>query len=93
MNVDGGEDTRGELMGFQEATELEQGGGIRCAFPRQIDADETADGLTVVEGVFRGFIGKPEAVLRQVHAQHALKANRRSASTFATRVVGFNLGA
>ena len=51
-----------------------------------------ADGLTVVERVFRRFVGKTETVLRQVHAQHPLKTNRRPTSPFATRIVGLNLG-
>lgn len=41
----------GQLLVFQQATELEQSGGIRGAFLAQIDADEAANRLAVVDGV------------------------------------------
>ena len=92
MRIDGRKEARGQRMGFQKRPELEQGRGIRRTFPRQVNANETADSLTVVERIFRGLIRKTETVLRQVHAQHPLKTNRRPTSPFATRIVGLNLG-
>lgn len=70
MGVDGAVDGFGELMLFEQVAEVQQGGGIGYGVTGQIKADETADGLTVVEGVFRAFVGKAGALLGDLHAQH-----------------------
>lgn len=87
----GGEDALGQFALFQLATKLEQRRGIRCGFPRQIDAHESPDGLTVVDGVFDAFVEKTEALLGDVHAQHAFHADWRSATSFAFGIVRLHL--
>ena len=72
MRIEGAEDDVGQLMGLQQTAELEDSGGIRCGLACQVDADKAADGLAVVKGIFDAFIRKPEAVLGDVHPQHAL---------------------
>jgi len=83
MNIDRRKNALGQLVLFQQATELEQGGGVRCAFPGQVNADEAPDGLAVVNGVLDPLVGQPKALLGNVHAQHPLHANRRAATSFA----------
>lgn len=78
--VDGVKDALSQLVGFQQAAELEQGGGIRGTFPSQVYANEAADGLAIVDSIFDASIGQTKALLGNVHAQHALYANRWSAS-------------
>jgi hypothetical protein len=39
---------------------------------------EVADGLAVVDGVFDAFIGQAQALLHDVHAQHAGEPDRRA---------------
>lgn len=90
MDVDGGEDGGGQFLIFQQASELQQGGGIRRSFARQVDADETADGLAIVDSVLRAFVRESEALLHNVHAQHPQDANRRPATAFSLGVVRFN---
>lgn len=68
-------DAVGQLVSFQQAADLEQGGGIRDAFPGQVYANEAADGLAIVYGIFDAFIEQTKALLRNVHAQHALYTN------------------
>src|SRR3990167_9340216 len=71
MDVDGVEDGFGELMLFKQMAKLQEGGGIRYGVAGEINANETADGLAVVDGVFDAFIRVAEALLGDVHAQHA----------------------
>lgn len=79
-------------MGFQQAAELEQGGGIRGGLPGQVYANEAADGFANVDGIFDAFIGQTKALLRNVNAQHTLYANRWLATAGALGVVWFDLG-
>ncbi|AHY45130.1 hypothetical protein UIB01_17445 [Stutzerimonas decontaminans] len=72
-------------MGFQQAAKSQQGSGIRCRLTAQVDADETTNGLAVVDGIFGTFIGETETLLHDIHAQHARQPNRR-ASTLACGV-------
>lgn len=67
--VDGVEDGLREPMRFEQAAELEQGGGVGCGFAREIDADEAADRLAVVEGILRAFVRQTEALLCEVQAR------------------------
>src|SRR5690606_9033181 len=78
---DGLEQCSGQTMLFEQSPELEQRGRIRGRLARQIDANETADRLAVVERVFHALTGQPEALLRDVHAQHPLQANWRTAAS------------
>jgi len=90
--VEGGEDALGQPVGFEQAAELQQRGGVGCGFPQQIDTNETPNRLTVVDGVFRTLVGQPEALLGDVHAQHPLQSNRRASTAFAPGVERLDLG-
>jgi hypothetical protein len=92
MFVDGRKDAFGQLVLLQQAAKLEQGGGIGDAFTREVDADKSPDGLTVVKGVLSPFVGETEALLGNLHSQHAFQPHRRTASAFAFGVKRFNLG-
>lgn len=76
-----------QFVRFQQASKLEQGGGVRSRFPAEVDADKAADGLAVVEGIFDPFIRQANTLLRNVHAQHPFQADRRPAATIALGVV------
>ena len=90
MGVDGGEDGGGQVLLFKQTTELEQRGGIRRRFVRQVDADEAADGLAVVDRILSAFIGQPEKLLCDLHAQHPQYTDWPPAATFALGVGRFN---
>lgn len=89
--VDAGEDALGESMLLQQAAEFEQGGGVRRRLPRQVDAHEAADGLAVVHGIFRSLVREAKALLDDVHAQHPLQTDRRTAPTFTLGIERFQL--
>ena len=54
---------------------------------RQVDADKAANGLTIVDRILDAFVLQAEALLRDVHAQHPLQADRRPATSVALRVL------
>ena len=53
----------------------------------QINADKTADRLTVVQRIFRCLIRQSEALLRNIHAQYPFQSNRWAARASAVWVV------
>src|SRR3546814_9669188 len=67
-------------MGFQQAAKSQQGSGIRCRLTAQVDADETTNGLAVVDGIFGTFIGETETLLHDIHAQHARQRSEEHTS-------------
>ncbi len=67
-----------QLMGFQQATESQQGGGIRRRLMAQVDADKNTNGLAVLDGRFGALIGEPETLLHDIHTQHARQTNCRA---------------
>ena len=54
---------------------------------RQVDADESPNRLAVVDRIFDSLVRQTEALLGDVHAQHALQAHRRTAAAIALRVI------
>ncbi len=90
VRVDGREDGFGELLVFEQAAELEQRRGVGCRLAAQIDANEAPDRLAVVDGILDAFVRQPEAVLRDVHAQHALQSDRRATAATALRIVALD---
>jgi hypothetical protein len=80
VGVDFLEDTLGQGMLLQQMTEAQQRGRIRHALDGQIDTDEVAHGLAVVDGILQRLIGERIPLLQEVDPQHALQANRRPAS-------------
>lgn len=57
----------------------------------QVDADKATDRDAVVDGILDPFVGEAKALLGDVHAQHALKPQRWTA-TAALRVVRLQRG-
>jgi hypothetical protein len=86
MRLDSFEDALGQLVRLEQVTELDQGGGIRGGLTSQVDTHEAADRLAVVEGIFDPLVGQAEALLGDVHAQHALQADGRAPRAFALGV-------
>lgn len=76
LGVDRLEDGLGELVFLQQMPEGEQRGGIRRRVLQQVHADEVANGLAVVDGFLHRLVTQAKAVLRDIHAQHALQADR-----------------
>ena len=68
MVVDYLEDRLGQLVFLQQTAELQQGGGIRCRFAAEVNADEGADRLAVVERIFRPLVRQAKALLGHIHA-------------------------
>lgn len=64
--------------------------GVRRRLAAQVDPHEAADRLAVVDGVLDPFVRQPEAVLRDVHAQHALQSDRRATAATALGVVALD---
>lgn len=58
MGVDGVENGFGQRVGFQQASELEQRGGIRCGLPAQINPDKTSESLALrpIPGLHPGYM-------------------------------------
>ena len=54
--------------------------GVRNLLFCKINVHKGAHGITVIDSVFDGFIGKIEPVLHKVHAQHGLNASCRTAA-------------
>lgn len=51
LPVDDVEDAPRQVAGFEQASELEQGGCVRSPLAAQIDTDKPADRLAVVDGI------------------------------------------
>lgn len=78
MVVDGIEYHLGQLMRFEQAPKFQQRGGVGRGFDGEINANETADRLAVLDRVFRAFVGQAKALLHHVYAQHACQADGRA---------------
>lgn len=70
MGVDGVEDGFGELMLFEQVAKLQERGSVGRYIAGEINTDETADGLAIVDGIFHPFVRVTEALLCDVHPQH-----------------------
>ena len=91
QRIDFGKDAFGQLVFFEQPAEFQQGGGVRCGIPGQINAHKSPDGLAVVDGVFHALIGKTEALLGDVRPEHAFQANRWPTTFFALGVERLDL--
>ncbi len=80
VRVDGFEDGCTEVVLLQQPPELEQGGGVGNGIDREVDPEEGAHGLAVVNGIFECFVGQPIPLLEEVKAQHAFKSDGWPAS-------------
>ena len=86
MPVDRVEDLARQAVGLKQVAELQQGRRVRRRFAAQVDADESTNGLAVVDRVFDTFVRQTKALLGYVHAQHARQSNRWPAGTFDLRI-------
>ena len=91
MLVDRLKDARRQLMFFKQAAKLQQGRCVWGAFTSEIHTHKAANRLAVVERIFNRLIGKPKALLSDVHTQHLLKADRRASSAFPFGIARFKL--
>jgi hypothetical protein len=78
MRLDDLENVLRETVRLEQATELQQRSRVRGRLAGQIDTDESADGLAVVDGTFDAFIGQAEALLSELHPQHPFHPDRRA---------------
>lgn len=90
--VDGRKEALDPLVLFSEAAKLEPGHGIGSPFAREVDTDQSPNGLTVVKSVFGSFVGEKKAWGGNHPAQHLFPSHRRTATTFASGIERFNLG-
>ena len=88
--VDGIEDLARKPVGFQEVPELQQRRRVRRRLAAQVNSDEGADGLAVIDRIFNAFVRQAKALLGHVHAQHARQSDRRAASAFDLRIERLN---
>jgi hypothetical protein len=58
----------------------------------QIDPNESANRLAVVDRIFNAFVGQPKALLGDVHAQHPMHTDREPTAALALGIERFNLG-
>jgi len=89
--VDRLKDARRQLMFFKQAAKLQQGRCVRGAFTSEIHTHKAANRLAVVQRIFNRLIGKPKALLGDVHTQHLLKTDRRASSAFPFGIKRFKL--
>lgn len=82
----------GAAYGFEQLPELEQRRCIRNGLTRQIDADEAADRLAIVDSVFDSFIRQPEAQLCSVPPPRAFQPVRLTTVAFSLRIERFEFG-
>ena len=57
-----------------------QRGRVRHLFVREMDTEEPAHCIAVIDGIFNPFLGKVEPVLHEVHAEHDLNVFRLAAA-------------
>ncbi len=91
MLVDRLKDARRQLMFFEQAAKLQQGRCIWGAFTSEIHTHKATNRLAVVERIFNRLIGKPKALLSDVHTQHLLKTDRRASLAFPFGIERFKL--
>ena len=66
--------------------ELQQGGCVRSRLAAQIDANNGASGLAVVDRVFDAFVRQAELLLGHINAQHARQSDQWPAGAFDLRI-------
>ena len=64
----------------------------RQVIPVQVDPNESANRLAVVDRIFYALVGQPKALLSNLHAQHPLQTVRGSTAALALGIERFNLG-
>lgn len=87
VSLDLVEDAASQLILFEQAAELQQRRRIGRRIMREVDTHKITNRDDVVIRIFDPFVGQPETLLGDVHAQHALKANGRTTTAIAFRIV------
>jgi hypothetical protein len=77
--VDGAEDLARQFLRLGQVAKLEQCRRVRRRLVAQVDADESANGLDVLDRIPDAFVRQTEALLGYRHAQHACQADWRTA--------------
>jgi hypothetical protein len=72
-------------VGFEPPPEFQGRGGVGHALVGQLHAREPAQRLTVIEGVFEGFVGQAIPWLEEIHPPAPLQPDGR-ACPFALRI-------
>jgi len=78
-------------VGFEQPPEFQERGRVGHTFGGQINAGKPLHRLTVVEGVFEGFVRQAIPLLKEIHPQHPLQSDGR-ASAFAFGIERFDDG-
>lgn len=70
--VDGAKDLARQVVFLKQSMEFQQGVASGVELAVEVDADESADHLTVVNCIANAFAGPAKTLLGDVYAQHAL---------------------
>lgn len=82
VSIDRIGDLARQIFCFEQVTKLEQRRRVWRRLAAQIDADESANGLAVVDCISNAFVRQTEALLGHIHTQHSCQPNRWTASAF-----------
>lgn len=74
-------------MLFQQMPKMQQRRSIRHILLKKVDSHEFPHGIAVVNGVLHTLVGQAEPALQQIHPQHGLDLDGRTAS-FPAGIVG-----
>ena len=80
VGVDGGEDAFAQVVRFEQPPEFQERGGVRHALGGQINAGKSLECLTVVERVFKGFVGQAIPLPEKIDPQHTLQPDGRTSA-------------
>lgn len=90
VSVDRIEDLTRQIFRFEQVTKLEQRRRVWRRLAAQIDADESANGLAVVDRIFNALVRQTEALLGHIHPQHSRRPDRCTPSDFNLRIEQLN---
>ena len=79
-----------EVVGLQQAAELQQRRGVGHRLARQVDAHEVAQRLAVVQRILQRLVGQAVPLLQAVHAQHPGNPDRLATNAPALGVQRLN---
>jgi hypothetical protein len=80
LGVDGVEELPGQPERLEQMTKVQQLRSVRHRLPAQVDTDEVAQRLAVVDGILHRLAGRPMPLLKDVHLlQNLLQTDRAAA--------------
>jgi hypothetical protein len=80
------EDPLGQGMLLQQMAETQRRGGVWHALDGQVNTDEVAHGLAIVDSIFERLVGESVPLLKKVNTMHVLKTDGGGATPLASRV-------